>query len=96
MNDTLDAVLRDHVFDEVLVAGIADEQWHGAGQQRGKSGRQIVDHDDVFAGVRQRMNRMTSNIAGATCDEHGPGTPLPFLFGGDARGLGVKRGFRHR
>ena len=80
MNDALDAVLGDHAFDEVFVAGIADEQRHALGQERGKSGGQIVDHDDAFAGFRQRMNHMASDIAGATGDEHGHGLdPSPVV-----------------
>ncbi len=54
MNDALDAVLGDHALDQILVAGVADEQRHALGQEGGKSGRQIVDHDDAFAGFRQR------------------------------------------
>ena len=71
MNDALDAVLRDHALDEVFVAGIADEQRHALGQEGGKSGGEIVDHDDAFAGFRQRMNHVTSDIAGAAGDKHG-------------------------
>ena len=59
--------------DEIFIAGVADEQRHAFGQEDGKSGGQIVDHDDAFAGVHQRMNHMTSDIAGATGDEYGHG-----------------------
>ena len=71
MNDALDAVLGDHALDEVFVAGVADEQRHAFGQEGGKSGGKVVDHDDAFAGFHQRMNHMASDIAGATGDEHG-------------------------
>ena len=81
MNDALDAVLGDHALDEVFVAGVADEQRHAFGQEGGKSGGQVVDHDDAFAGFRQRMNHVTSDIAGATGDEHGHGPPLALEFG---------------
>ena len=86
----------DHALDEVLVAGIADEQRHALGQEGGKSGGQIVDHDDAFAGFRQRMNHVTSDIAGAAGDEHGHEfTPLPILRR-DASRDAVKSGFRRR
>jgi hypothetical protein len=66
-------------LDEVFVAGVADEQRHAFGQEGGKSGGQVVDHDDAFAGFHQRMNHMASDIAGATGDEHGHEFTLPFL-----------------
>ena len=61
----------DHALDEVLVGGIADEQRHAFGQECGKAGGQIVDHDDAFAGFHQRVNHVTSDIAGAAGDKHG-------------------------
>ena len=67
----------DHALDEVFVAGIADEQRHALGQEGGKSGGEIVDHDHAFAGFHQRMNHVASDIAGAAGDEHGHGFTLP-------------------
>ena len=77
MNDAFDAVLGDHALDEIFVAGIANEQRHALGQESGKSGGQVVDHDDAFAGFRQRMNHVTSDIASTAGDEHGHSSPLP-------------------
>ena len=94
MNDALDAVLGDHALDEIFVAGVADEQRHAFGQEGGESGGQIVDHDDAFAGFHQRMNHVTSDIAGATGDKHGHELhPLPLVAGDASRGA-VKSGFR--
>ena len=76
MDDALDAMLGDHALDQVLVAGIADEQRHTFGEEIGKAGGQVVDHDDAFAGFRQRMDHMTADIAGATGDKHGHGHTL--------------------
>ena len=81
MNDAFDAVLGDHALDEVFVAGIADEQRHALGQEGGKSGGEIVDHDDAFAGFHQRMNHVTSDIAGAAGHKHGHGFTSPDLLG---------------
>ena len=64
-------VRGDHALDQVLVGGVADEQRHALGQEIGKAGRQIVDHDDAFAGFHQRANHVTSDIAGAAGDKHG-------------------------
>ena len=71
MNDAFDAVRGDHALDEILVAGIADEQRNALGQELGEAGGQVVDHDDAFAGFHQRLNRVTSDIAGAAGDKHG-------------------------
>ena len=96
MNDALDAVRGDHALDEVLVAGVADEQRHAFGHEGGKSGREIIDHDDVFAGFHQRMNRVTSDIAGAAGDKHSHEfTHLP-MYRPDASRDAVKSGFRRR
>ena len=96
MNDALDAMRGDHALDEVLVAGVADEQRHAFGHEGGKSGRQIIDHDDAFAGFRQRMNRVTSDIAGAAGDKHSHElTHLP-IYRRDASRDAVKSGFRRR
>ncbi len=52
MDDALDVMLGDHALEQVLVAGIADEQRHAFGQISGKAGGEIVDHDHVLAGFR--------------------------------------------
>src|SRR5215213_11478859 len=80
MNDAFDSVLGDHPCDEVFITGVADEQRHAFRQEGRESGGKVVDHDDAFAGVRQRMNHVTSDIAGATGDEHGHGPPLALNF----------------
>ena len=75
MNNGLDAVPRDHAFDEVLVAGVADEQRNAFGEESGKAGGKVVDRDDAFAGIRQRVNHVTSDITGAAGDKHGHDLP---------------------
>ena len=60
-----------YAFDQVLVPGIADEQWDTFGQERRKAGREVVDHGNAFAGFHQRLNHVTSDIAGAAGDKHG-------------------------
>jgi len=60
----------DDALDQVLIRGIADEQRNAFGQERGKAGGQVVDHDNAFAGFRQRLNHVTSDIAGTAGDKH--------------------------
>ncbi len=71
MNDAFHAVRGDHALDEILVAGIADEQRNALGQELGEAGGQVVDHDDAFAGFRQRLNHVTSDVAGTAGNKHG-------------------------
>ena len=78
MDDAFDAMRGDHALDEIFIGGIADEQRHAFGQECGKPGGQVVDHDDAFAGLRQRANHVASDVAGAAGDKHGHEfTPLP-------------------
>ena len=96
MNNALDAMCGDHALDEVFVAGVADEQRYAFGHEGGKSGRQIIDHHNGFAGFSQRMNRVTSNIAGAAGDKHSHEfTHLPDYRLNASRDA-VKSGFRRR
>jgi hypothetical protein len=95
MDDAFDLVRRDHALDEVFVRRIADEQRYAIRQEGRKSGRQIVDHHDAFVGFRQRLNHVTSDIAGAAGDKHGHDlTQSPRTRSGDAIGWAVKSGFR--
>ena len=63
-------VRRYHALDEILVAGIADEQRNTLGQELREAGGQVVDHDDAFAGFHQRLNHVTSDVAGTAGNEH--------------------------
>ena len=66
------------------------------GHESGKAGGEVVDHDDAFAGFRQRMNHVTSDIAGAAGDKHGHDLTRFPVIGADASGDAVKRGFRRK
>ena len=96
MDDALDLVLADHALDEILVAGIADEQRHPLRQEGGKAGGQVVDHDDALAGFHQRQNHVAADIAGASGDEHGHWIFTSPDCSGDASRGSVKRWFRRR
>ena len=93
MDDAFDVVLCDHAFEQVLVAGITDEQRHAFRQISGKARGEIVDHDDVFAGFRQRQDRVTSDIAGSAGDKTVMISPV-FRSSADVNVCAVKSGFR--
>ena len=96
MNHALDAVGGDHALDQIFIGGVADEQRHAFGQECGKSGGQIVDHHDAFAGFHQRLNHVTSNVAGAAGDKHGHELTHLRFSGSDAIRAAVKSGFRRK
>ena len=73
MDDRLDVVVLDQLGDQRLVADVADDRQHRRGQRGGKSGGQVVEHDDALAGIDQRVHGMASDIACAAGDQHGHG-----------------------
>ena len=84
----------DDALDQVLVGGVADEQRHAFGQRGRKARGQVVDHDNAFAGFRQRLNHVTSDIAGAAGDKHGHELTIPWNCRDDASRDAVKSGFQ--
>ena len=69
MDDGLDAVLADQTNDELLVAGIADDERHALGEQPGESGREVVEHHDALAGIDEFVHHMAADIAGSAGDQ---------------------------
>ena len=70
MGDRIDFMFVDQPRDQFAVAEIADRQRRGRGHGPGESGRQIVDDDDLFAGVDQPQSHMAADIAGAAGDQN--------------------------
>ena len=70
MNDGLDRVLLDDGRYHILVPDVADDKGHARGNRPIETGRKIVQHDDGFAGVHQRMNHVAADIAGAAGDQN--------------------------
>ena len=70
MGDGVDLVLGDQTCDQGLVAKIADDQGRLRRNRPGESRREIVDHDDLFAGVQQAQHHMAADIPGAACHQH--------------------------
>ena len=69
MDDGLDAVFLDDLGDEVLIAGLADDQRYAAGDRPIEAGGQVVEHDRAIARRDQRVDHMTSNVARAAGDQ---------------------------
>src|SRR3979490_785940 len=94
MNDAFHAVRRDDALDEVLVRGVADEQRPPLGQRGRKSRGEVVDHDNAFTSFHQRLNHVTSDIAGAAGYKHGHELTIPWNCRDDATRDAVKSGFQ--
>src|SRR5215472_7821032 len=77
MDDRVDAALGDDRGDERLIASIADDERRAFGDRPIETGREIVENDDLFAGIDQLVHHMASDIAGAAGDEHGHDARLP-------------------
>jgi hypothetical protein len=63
MRDRLDAVLADDAADEVLVAHVADDELRLGRQGPVESGRQVVEDDDLLAGVEESQNHVAADVS---------------------------------
>ena len=71
MHDRIDAVALNDGFDQRFVADIAFDQRHEGGNKACKTGRQIIEHHEVFADLQQIKHHMAANIAGTAGHENG-------------------------
>ncbi len=77
MNDGIDAMRLDDGTHQRLIADVADDRQYWLGQRGAKSGGEVVEHDDAFAGVDQLMDRVTADITRAAGHQYGHGRFLP-------------------
>ena len=65
-----------------LIAGLADDERNRLGHGPVEAGRKIVQHDDGFAGIDERMNHVAADIAGAAGDQdrHDHGLVAPRAY----------------
>ena len=53
MDDGIDTMLGNDALDEGLIADIADDEVDVVGNCPGKTSREVVENDDLFAGYRE-------------------------------------------
>ena len=70
MGDRLDLVLLDEPADQAAVAKIADRERRRFRNRPGEPGREVVDDDDLLAGVDQSQRHVTADIAGAAGNQN--------------------------
>ena len=63
------AMLGQDATDDFTVPCIADNQ-RAAGDGRAKSGAEVIQNDDIFAGFTQLTNHVAAYVAGSSCDEY--------------------------
>src|SRR5215467_358219 len=66
MDDGINVVLRDQTLDKLRIAGFARYETRLLTDEAAHAGREIVEHDDAFAAVEQRVRHVTADIAGAS------------------------------
>ena len=63
--------LLDEAADQLLVADVADDERGVLRHGPAEAGRQIVEDDDLLAGVQKLENHMAADIAGAARHQNG-------------------------
>ena len=75
----VDVLGRHDALDQVLVAEVSDHEPNRVGHGRAEAGREVVDHDDLFAGIEQSQHHVAADVAGAPRDQDGhPATSRSF------------------
>ena len=69
MNDRVDFLLADDGRDERLIAALADDERSARCDGPIEARGQVVEHHHALAGVAQRVDHVTADIAGAAGDQ---------------------------
>ena len=77
MNDGVDAMGQEQPEQKIAVAGIARDEFVVCRDRPAESGGQIVENDDVLAGIEQSEHHMAADIARPARDQNTHGTTLP-------------------
>ena len=73
MHDRADRVALDQLSDKPLIANVPLNKGRRSGNLFGKTGTEVVDHDDRPAGVDQRKNGVAADVPGTPCDQYRAG-----------------------
>jgi hypothetical protein len=80
MNNSIDPMGEDQGGNETFVSGLSNKKWRPARDRRSIAGRQVVEHNDGLAGVRECMHHMAADISGAASHQDGHSTSAAFVF----------------
>ena len=69
-------MLPDQTLDQILVAGVADDELRALGHGPGEAGREIVENDDRLARVEKAERHVAADIAGPSGDQNAHAAPL--------------------
>ncbi len=70
MNDRIDTSASDEALDEHLIADVSHHQLNILRNSPAMTGREIIQHNDVFTSAQKLEHRVTSDISGTTSDEN--------------------------
>ncbi len=70
MNDGVDGIAQEQPAHEVMVADIALDELRRVRHRPAEPGRQIVENDNVLAGVEQLEHHMAADEASSTRDQN--------------------------
>ena len=65
----LDAVIAQKPRHQRLIAGLADNEGCAFGDGPAVPGREIVEHDDAFAGIDHIVHHLAADITGSSGDQ---------------------------
>ena len=69
MEDRLDRVLAQDALDEVTIAHVTDDQLCIRRNRLAVAAQEVVEHDDLVAGLEQALGRGAADIAGTAGDQ---------------------------
>ncbi len=75
MQDGVDLVTKQQAPDDIMVAGIALDEFRLSRNGPSEPRRQIVENENVLAGVEQLEHHMAADIAGPAGDQNAHRTP---------------------
>ena len=76
MGDRVDRVLPDQAPDQILIAGVADDELRPFGHGPGEASGEIVENDDRLADVEKAEDHVAADIAGPSGDQNAHAQPL--------------------
>ncbi len=70
MDDGVDAVLAHDRAHEILIADVADDERRLGRHRPPEARRQVVEDDDLFAGLEELENHVAADVAGPARNEN--------------------------
>jgi urease gamma subunit len=69
MHDRIDRMLRENTLEQRRIAGVSNNEFtmrYG----RFESGGEVIERDDILAGIAELFDDMATDVSGATGDQY--------------------------